>query len=243
MYRLLFLNCGKSISLINSLKKCFFSGRSVSGAEAPQMMSAIKKLGIKDYIEAAVLNPNVSRYKSQIKQLLDSSCEVGLHGGRNHALWGGTNEWNLNSVQEELYWSLNQLYQISKKYMPKGFASPEWNSPHFLPGVLKEMGFVYYGDLRCVEQEPIRLGGELPLIGVNLLGEPGGVAFFEYCRVNGLTDNEIVYAVMKSFEKLDTVILYDHPYYAGLNETDCICRIIESATNAGVKICKLEELL
>lgn len=237
-----FLNCGKSISFINSLKSLVF-GTNREDSEKPEMMSAMQKLGMKDYLVAAFINPNISNYKAQIKQLLDSGCEIGLHGGRNHAIWGNKTEWSEESVRQETVWALARVRKINPEFTPRGFASPEWNGPDFLPEILKEEGFTYYGDFRCVGQEPIKLDGILPIIGVNLLGEPGGVAFFENCRVRGLNDREIVRTIMDSFEKLDTVVLYDHPYYAGLNETGCIIKIIESAKSKGIQICKLEELI
>lgn len=238
-----FLNCGKSISLIDSLKGMFHRESKRESSEKPEMMSAMQKLGMKDYLIAAFINPNISNYKTQIKQLFESNCEVGLHGGCNHAIWGSKTEWSEEAIRQEIVWGLEKMRRIKADFAPSGFASPEWNGPDFLPEILKKEGFSYYGDFRCLEQEPIKLDGILPIIGVNLLGEPGGVAFFENCRVRGLNDSAIVSMVMDSFDRLDTVILYDHPYYAGLNETGCIIKIIESAKSKGIQICKLEELI
>lgn len=237
-----FLNAGKAVSILDSLKR--LNLKKSSSIEQCEMMSAMQKLGKTDYMMAAFINPRVSAYKPQIKQLLTSGCEVGLHGGRNHSLWGGNSDcWTIERVREELKWALSTLRKIEPHFGPKGFASPEWNSPESLPEILKELGFSYYADLRCLRQEPVKMGGTLPLIGVNLLGEPGGVAFFENCRVRNLTDDEIVHTVFDLFCELDTVILYDHPYYAGLNEEECICRLIETAKDNKILICKLEELL
>lgn len=85
-----FLNMGRSISVINSLKDIFLDKKSKSYEAEPQMMSAMQKLGKADYMIAALINPKISSYKLQIKELLESECEIGLHGGRNHAAWGGT---------------------------------------------------------------------------------------------------------------------------------------------------------
>lgn len=238
-----FLNCGKSVSVVNSLESIFFERSKKEIEKTPQMMSAMKKLGLRDYMIAALINPNISNYKSQINELLAGDCEVGLHGGRNHAIWGNKMEWTEEGVRQEIIWGLERIKQFDPNFVVKGFASPEWNSPVFLPKILKEKGFSYIADLRCEGKEPINNKGELPAVGVNLLGEPGGVAFFENCRVRGLNDNDIVRKVMDSFDRLNTVILYDHPYYAGLNEIGCISKIIRSAKNEGIQICKLEELL
>jgi Polysaccharide deacetylase. len=233
-----FLNAGKAVSILDSLKKLY--SKKSSSIEQYEMMSAMQKLGKIDYMIAAFTNPKISDYKSQIKRLLISGCEVGLHGGKNHSLWGGNSAcWTIEKVREEVKWALNALREIEPHFMPKGFASPEWNSPECLSEILKELGFSYYADLRCLRQDPVKIGGTFPLIGVNLLGEPGGVAFFESCRVRNMTDDEIVHTVFDLICELETVILYDHPYYAGLNEAGCICRLIETARDNKIQICKL----
>lgn len=238
-----FLNMGKSISIKNSLENLLSKKKENASDEIPQMMSAFQKLGMKDYLIAAVINPNISNYKIQIEQLLDSKCEVGLHGGRNHATWASTVEWNEEEIKDELQWALGKLKKIKADYKMKGFASPEWKSKKGLSKILKELGFVYCGDMRCLGEEPINRNDDLLRIGVNLLGEPGGVAFFENCRVKGMTDDEIIEMVLSCFSELDTVVLYDHPYYAGVREAKCIIQLIERARNAGIQICKLEELI
>lgn len=48
---------------------------------------------------------------------------------------------------------------------------------------------------------------------------------------------------MEFTNKYDTVILYDHPYYAGVKELDCISKIIESLQEKNIAICTLESLL
>ena len=238
-----FLNMGKSISIKDSLKNLLSQNKEEISNKIPQMMSAFQKLGMKDYLIAAVINPNISNYKIQIEQLLGSKCEVGLHGGRNHATWANTVEWSEEDIKDELQWALGKLKDIDADYKIKGFASPEWKSKEGLSEILKELGFVYCGDMRCLGEEPINRNDELLKIGVNLLGEPGGVAFFENCRVKGMTDDEIIEMVLSCFSELDTVVLYDHPYYAGIREIECIARLIEKAKNAGIQICKLEELM
>lgn len=81
-----FLNAGKAVSILDSLKKLY--SKKSSSIEQYEMMSAMQKLGKIDYMIAAFTNPKISDYKSQIKRLLISGCEVGLHGGKNHSLWG-----------------------------------------------------------------------------------------------------------------------------------------------------------
>lgn len=103
-----FLNMGRAISLSDSIGG-LFSKKENLGDEVYsgqiQMMSALKKLGVKDYLEAAVLNPNLYHYKRQVSRLLESNCEVGIHGGRNHAIWHKhANEWDLEKLNAEIEW-------------------------------------------------------------------------------------------------------------------------------------------
>lgn len=90
----------------------------------------------------------------------------------------------------------------------------------------------------CVDKS-----GKIPHIGVNLLGEPGGIAFFENCRVKGMTTDEIVEQVKDCANKNEISILYDHPYYAGIVETYTIRRIITELQEMGVEIVAIKELI
>ncbi len=45
-------------------------------------------------------------------------------------------------------------------------------------------------DYTCLNEPDVKKAGDLFCIGVNLLGEPGKVAFFENCRVRDLTNGK-----------------------------------------------------
>lgn len=83
-----FLNCGRSISVLHSLSTVVRRPNCVNEEEV-QMMSAIQKLGKRDYIIAATVNPIISNYRGVVREIVQSGSELGLHGGRNHARWGG----------------------------------------------------------------------------------------------------------------------------------------------------------
>lgn len=156
---------------------------------------------------------------------------------------GYSQTWRKEQIEEEISWALKRITSIVPDYKIRGFASPEWKAPQGLLEILKGKGFQYSADLRCYKRDPIDMTNIMPIIGVNLLGEPGGVAYFENARVKGLGEVEIIKDVIDSFTRLDTVILYDHPYYAGLCELPTIRKIIRQAKQEKIEICRLEDLL
>ena len=82
-------------------------------ADVAKHMSAMQKLGKKDYLIAAFLNPKLSTYKKQILELLNSDCEVGLHGGKNHALWAcHAKEYSKAQVKKELIEAIDSIKRI-----------------------------------------------------------------------------------------------------------------------------------
>ncbi len=142
-----FLNPGKAVSITESLKETIFRTKRDKQAEC---MSAMQKLGLADYAAAAVINPRLTKYKSIIRNLHDSCSELGIHGGRNHALWHKhAGEWEEPRVRNEISWALKKMRDVIPEYQPKGFASPGWTSPVQLEKVLADFGFLYCADFRC----------------------------------------------------------------------------------------------
>lgn len=241
-----FLNVGRAISLRDSIGSLMEGKRAVV-SEQIQMMSALEKLGGIDYVQAALFNPQLICYTKQVGRLLKSDCEVGIHGGKNHALWHKyAADWGIDKLEYEIKWALMKLKkQGGMNFLPKGFASPGWTSPPALEEVLSKCGFKYCADYKCKNEERvIKKGKFLNYVGVNLLGEPGGVAFFENCRVKGYSTDRILEMVFEYINQHDITVVYDHPYYAGIRETECIRQIIESVQKMeGIEICTLEELV
>lgn len=238
-----FLNPGRSISVIDSLKQMILTKKNVH--TDIKMMSALQKLGVWDYFYTAIINPNVSDYTENIKAIYDSKSELGLHGGRNHALWArNVLNWDDNRIEREINWAVKKIKKIESAYEPIGFASPEWISDERVEKILKRKGFQYIADYRCAgEKMVIWRGKYLPYIGTNLCGEPGGVAYFEYCRVKGMSTHEIVDEVIDSVKQNDVTVLFDHPYYAGLKEIECMEIIIQTIkTFNDVRIVTLSQI-
>lgn len=236
-----FLNVGRAVDVFGTIK----NKKASRAARASVQLPAKQKLGLRDCLLAASINPQIGFYRQQISALLNSTCEVGLHGGRNHATWGyNAPLWNKDRIRSELNYAIGQLQKINKEFHPQGFASPCWETPSGLTSVLQEMGFTYYADFHLYGTDDLvqQQNSMLPLVGVNLLGEPGGVAFWEHCRAKHMTSEEIEAAFMDFVSKHKVTVVYDLPYYAGTREIGLIKRIIENLLHKGCNIIALREL-
>lgn len=241
-----FLNAGKAVSLTDSVRDIISRGGVKSDSEEVLMMSARQKLGTADYVKAAFLNPDIACYKTSVRKLYHSRSEMGIHGGRNHMIWHKhADQWTRERLESEIDWALAKIRNIIPEYKPKGFASPGWTGSPMLEEVLARKGFLYCADYRCRKHKNVRKEGRyLPYLGVNLLGEPGGVAFFEHCRMRGLSSKQIIQFVMDSIRSNEVTVVYDHPYYAGIRELNCIGKIIEMVTKSeDMEIVTLEKLI
>lgn len=192
-----------------------------------------------------MLNPSLIKYREQIKGIISSKCELGVHGGRNHATWCKyALDWDEEKIDDEIQFAIDNIRSIEKNYTPGGFASPGWVSPECLGYILQKNGFKYCADFRCLgADDVVKTEESMSYIGVNMLGEPGGVAFFENCRAIGMGTDEIIEKVANFIEGHETTIIYDHPYYAGMNEINTIKGIINYSNLNQVEIVKLENLL
>ncbi|MCF0131718.1 MAG: polysaccharide deacetylase family protein [Pseudobutyrivibrio sp.] len=240
-----FLNTGQAVAFKDSLKSMLKIENSQSEAEEVLMMSARSKFGNKDYLEAALRNPSLMEYKDNIIRLYNSSCELGLHGGRNHALWQKyASTWTKDQVADELYWALEEIRHVIPEYKAAGFLSPGWNTPEGLDEALKWIGFTYCADYRRMgESELIDNTRAVPFVGTNLLYEPGAVAFLEGSRVRGMSDDDILQAVRDSLMNREITVMYDHPYYGACTEIELVKKIVEMALDMGVEMTTLASLL
>lgn len=238
-----FLNTGRAIDLKDSVSTMLHPS---SEKTAPHL-SAKTKLGNQDYLICAVCNPPLMNYKKQIGALLNSKCEIGIHGGRNHALWTRNfSRWSAQKISEELEFAIDNLRQMNPTYRLGGFASPCWTSEQFFLTILRQKGFRYSADFHEYGTDHlVREDGALPVIGVNLLGEPGGVAWFETCVAQGLSTAEIVRRTMDFIDEHPLTVLYDHPYFAGCDSRaiQAIEKIIIEIQQRGHKLITLGTLL
>lgn len=238
-----FLNTGKAVSFWYSLKNFF--GNSTEQESAPHL-SAFQKLGFYEYLYTALLNPKLISYKTQILALLESNHEVGLHGGKNHELWAKKIHcMDYNLIEKELKNALNLIHNIKPDYNIDGFASPCWQNTQTLNDVLLNMNFKYVADIHTNNHNlPIQYYKTLLCIPTNLTGEPGGIAYFEYCRAKGMTDQEIIDDFFsKIMNRENFSVVYDHPYFVGKHEIHLLEKLIRLLLEREFVITTLGKLL
>ena len=238
-----FLNVGKSVNIIATIKEKFID--KVLYDNNVFMLSAREKLGLFDYFFAAIINPNIISYKKQIKALFNSNCEIGIHGGKNHSTWSANAlSWSHSKIKDEIKYAIEKILKIIPDYKPYGFASPCWITPYNLPDILKSFDFLYYADFHMLGSDNIlQFENNMPLIGVNLLGEGGGVAFWENCRAQNMNTEKIHSIFVKFVNAHPITVVYDHSYYAGVREIESLENIIEFLLNNGHNIIAMGDLL
>ena len=237
-----FLNMGRAVSIKDSL----LSNKAADDEiEHCKSLTAYEKLGTLDCLVAAIINPRNAWYTKQIKNLVSNPyCEVGIHGGRNHATWQfHANEWPEDKLRGEIEWAIDRIRKIAQEYELGGFAAPTFNHPESLSRVLSELGFKFSADFHGVEQHIISQKDGLTDVGINLLGEPGGVAFWESCLAKGMNLDQISDEFKRAIDKNDIIVVYDHPYLAGCRCLDSISRIIEYLQDEQIELATLSSIL
>jgi hypothetical protein len=145
-------------------------------------------------------------------------------------------------VEEEVDWALAWVREMGLN--TPGFSSPGWTEPAGLAGILHARGFTYRAD----RHGPGLRGGveEIPgffNVATNLTGEPAGVAYLEHMRARGLSDAEIRAEFRRGLATLGgDVVLYDHPYYAGLQAVPLLRDLVEVAREDGFEMVTLEDI-
>lgn len=237
-----FLNLGKAVSFFDSFREMF---REKPAEPEVQALSARTKLGNGDYLFAAFINPENAGYEKEIKRLLkDPLCETGIHGGRNHAVWQFyAGEWDEARIKREVEWSIGKIQGIDPDYELCGFASPTFLHPKSLSRILKDLGFCYTADAHGRDIPVYSSTEVLPDLGINLLGEPGGVAFWESCIARGFDQEEIRACFIRALELNETIVVYDHPYFAGTKCRESLVEIIQYLKKEKIEIVPLRKLL
>lgn len=237
-----YVNAGKSVDPYSSLITMFNSGRQVDSKQTAPSLSALKKLGVYEYLYAAIINPVVSDYGSdEIRLLLSHGHEIGLHGGKNHELWYQKfDNWSMKNIESEVMWGLEKLRALGVSHIP-GFASPHWKSNKNLAKILKNNGFSYFSDVHGTKR--VQVGKNMiDSVSVNISGEPGGVGYFEYCSASGMKDSEVISDLFSRVDSAKYSIVYDHPYYAGVEKIDLIEKVLIYAKKNKVQIITVDKL-
>jgi len=152
---------------------------------------------------------------------------------------------DFQSINNELKEALSLIHKIKPDYNIEGFASPCWQNTEILNDVLIALGFRYAADIHTLDHNlPIQYYKTLPCIPTNLTGEPGGIAYFEYCRAKRMTDQEIIDDFFsKIMNQKNFSVVYDHPYFVGKYEIPLLEKLIVLSREKGFTITTLGNIL
>jgi peptidoglycan/xylan/chitin deacetylase (PgdA/CDA1 family) len=230
-----FVNMGRAVS-----RRAALARRSSPASATAEKLSARRKLGWKSWLAAATMNPEVGAGAPDvIVAARELGHEIGLHGGRNHALWQlEAPQWSAERVAAEIDAVLPQLERLLGA-TPPGFASPGWSTHPALPSLLAARGFRYLADLHGPGDDAG--AGVLPVVRTRLAGEPGGVAYLEHLRATGMDDAAVEQRFEEDLERAGShAVMYDHPYFAGVHELRLVARVIEIARVRGYEVVPVE---
>jgi hypothetical protein len=215
-------------------------------SEPVKKLGNLEKLGLKDYLITALLNPRVgSAAGDELIRLYQSGHEIGLHGGRNHGAWmRHADSWDDKKLAQEIEYGLSRLSRL--RILPVGFSSPGWCSPQRLPRLLNKYSFSYYADMKGqgLGESDIQQFEGITNIPTNILGEPGGVGYFESLVADGKSQE----AMLDDFEwQLDRceqlAVMYDHPGFVFPNHINTLSKMIGLAKSSGWKIVTMRQYL
>jgi peptidoglycan/xylan/chitin deacetylase (PgdA/CDA1 family) len=209
-------------------------------------LSNLKKLGLWDYFIMALFNPQVGNsHPHIIKSLKKAGHEVGLHGGSNHGEWQNeSHSWGNQKIFKEIIPALNSLTKFLGE-RPLGFSSPGWCGSNDLNTILESLDFYYVADAHGENLKTITYAqnaSNLLQIPTNILGN-GGVAYLESLRARNMNDNEILKDFSSKLDERFFAVLYDHPYYAGIQELPMMEMMVDLVRSKGFQIVTLKTLV
>lgn len=238
-----FVNFGKTFDHFSFIKSRLKSSKKNVHSNS---LPAHVKLGLKDTLQVLLLNPTIGKHNPEIlKEIVKSGHELGLHGGSNHEDWlKNASRWSSKKTEAEILWGYNQLRKYIRANTIYGFASPGFTTSNKVNRILSDLGFAYVADIHSDNPiEKIVKKNNLKLIPTNILGEPHGVGYIEHCRVLGMEDLQILSDFKnKLLKRKKLAIVYDHPYYAGVEELNLIREMINIVKKMNFKIVTMREI-
>lgn len=239
-----FINLGRSISKYHFLKSKLKREKS---DVVHHNLSAKQKLGLYDYLYASIVNPRLVRVgRDVIKRSIAEGFEVGLHGGKNHEHWNQNAEtWSEEKILKELEWASAEIKKIHPKFNFKSFAAPHWKHTENVYKALKKHKFNYASDIHT--NRPLEVVSKsfdtLHNVPVSISGEPGGVGYLEWCRAKGYSDKKILSDFANKLKvRRNFAVVYDHPYYSGVQELPLLESMIAVARDLDYKIVPLKTI-
>lgn len=235
-----YLNPGRSISWATV-------GKGGARRSAPKL-TPVRKLGAREWLRTAVFNPQLRKLgnASKLVNAVQAGHEIGLHGGRNHALWHrNAHLWSERRLRAELAWGLSAFRKLGLS-RPESFASPGWNGPAALPALLSGFGLQALADRRYPDEHGILKveNGRIALVSTRFAGEPGGVGFIETSVASGKSIKETVSSFEGQISRAESsaCVLYDHPCFAGGEGLGHLRALIEYCLAEGFEITTVADI-
>ncbi len=237
----IFMNFGRSID-----RKEALTNRSKSFEGTVNKLSTLTKLGPINYILTILVNPRLDKYKDEIKLLINSKNEVGLHGGLNHGTWQlHGNNFDIKRLEKEINYGLEKAKKYNITF--SGFTSPGMTSNKLLGDLLVSKNFKYISDTYTFENESTEDSKKSILkgiknINVNLAG-PKGVGYFEYYLSKKLEPKKIKEKLLNKIlnSDQDIFVIYDHPLIMKFIESEFI-DLVKELKKSDVNIIKFSDL-
>lgn len=237
-----FVNCGRAIDRRSQLRGLFSNNKK----DKVVMLSALEKLGAKEFLYLTFFNPVISQNQKKIKLIYSEGHEVGLHGGTNHESWQkNAKRWKKEAVYKEILWGLERLKDINPSGKIDGFSSPAWATPKNLLSILNQLGFKYFADRHSDKgYQLIKKRDGVADVPTTIVGEPGGVGYVEHCVAKKMSDREIIEDFRKKLSTGQKIaVVYDHPYFIGVQKKELLEQLIKTGKKCGYSIRPLGELI
>ncbi len=240
-----FVNLGRAFHPLVSAVKAL--RRLTRRAPRPGQLSSITKLGLSGAARALARNPRLGavRHARVLATLVEEGHDLGLHGGRNHALWETRGErWQPGTIRREVEAGLSS-FELRGWPRPTAFASPAWKTPPGLAAVLQDLGFEILAD-RCDaaagEITRCRATGML-LVPTNVVGDPAQVGYLENLCARGLAEEEVLGDFERQLRGRTFACCYDHPCFAGGGGAKLVAALIRRAHREGFQVRSFSEVV
>lgn len=240
-----FCNMGRAISRPAILRRLARAAKVRSRAGRHEKLPTLAKLGLGHTLFTLLCNPRVGMSCPDIVRQIDAlGHDLGLHGGRNHGDWQNAfNGWSPERIRGEVS-AGGMMFEKVLRRPPVLFSSPGWQGSHILDAILREMGFKASANRHGAAENGIACQNGFCTLPTNLVGEPGGVAYFESLAARGLSGT----AVIEDFRNRlnddgDLYVLYDHPCFAGVEALDDVRRVVRSALEHGVEVTTYSQMM
>ena len=227
-----FVNMGRSfdprITVAKAVARWLQGGRRGS-------LSAAGKLGWREALVAAILNPKAGRSNPDaLRAAVRSGHEIGLHGGRNHAWWErSAQRWSAERLNRDIETGLRWLEDCGVP-APNAFSSPAWNSPPALLRLLPMHSIRILADTYDPAWNGPRMQSSLLSMPTNITAEPATAGYLEIMRLRGWSRARIAEDFrMQLASKQQFAMVYDHPFFAGIHALDQVADLIEIAQDEG----------